>query len=65
MTMIKRGVCGGEVVVAGSVYRCPSCGHTDVGDGNSPKTCPKCQTEMEMVSYTAEAEAGGVDDPQE
>jgi rubrerythrin len=56
MSMIKRGRSDGEVVVSSSVFVCNSCGYTEIASGDgSTKECPKCKSEMKLVSSSAES----------
>jgi rubrerythrin len=55
MSMIKRGTSSTSVVISSSVYVCPSCGHTEMAEGDidNSKACPVCKTVMTPVSAQA------------
>ena len=54
--MIKTGTSDSAVVVSSSVYVCEKCGHTEIArnSNKSSKECPKCQSNMNLVSSSAE-----------
>jgi len=55
MSIIKRGTSDSIVVISSSVYVCNSCGHTEMTkDDIGTKECPKCHSEMKLVSSSAE-----------
>ena len=55
MPLFKKGTCSSSIIVASSVYACSSCDHTEMvkDDNSGNKTCPKCHSEMRMISSQA------------
>jgi len=57
MTLYKSGTCLSSIVIATSVYSCTSCDHTEIlkGEKDHDKKCPECQSDMIVISSSAEA----------
>jgi rubrerythrin len=51
MSILKRAVVSGKVVVSQKLLECPACGHKDVG---RPRKCPACQKATMNVAYDNE-----------
>lgn len=58
MSMIKKGSCPpSKISVSSTVYICNSCGYTQMIKGSSKKKCPKCHSDMTMISSSCDAES--------
>jgi rubrerythrin len=57
MSIFKKGTCECPVTISSIVYVCNSCGHTEIAKSDvGSKKCPKCDSEMQMVSTSCEKE---------
>jgi len=57
MSLLKRAVCSSNVIVSSSVYACPSCGHTEIVNGDSKRmSCVKCNTTMNLIQTQASSD---------
>ena len=65
MSIFKKGICESAVVISSIVYVCNNCGHTEIAKSevDGVKKCPKCDSEMSMVSSSCEKEASSDNAP--
>ena len=56
MPLYKKGTCPSSIVVSSTVYVCSSCEYTEIvkGDPSMEKRCPKCDSQMKIVSSQSE-----------
>ena len=46
MSIIKRAILTGKMVISNTLLQCPKCGHRDVG---KTRKCPLCGTKMIII----------------
>lgn len=58
MSIFKKGTCSSKVTISSTVYVCNSCGYTEIAKSETEgsKKCPKCNSDMSMVSSSCEKE---------
>ena len=56
MSITKRGMTSGKVIVSQTMLECPKCGHKDVSDDIDAE-CPDCKVKM-IVAFCSTEDVG-------